>query len=642
MKGNLQVLEDEIFEKYPNWCNKLIFKDYLSGAVYGKGSPYAIVETPFGLHQVSVGNLRKGNYPTKKTATDQNEYDKNYSVHMIKILGEELFLLNPEWENELELIQYIQGKNYKLDQKVDLDGGPFLKVRTEIGIHIVPVSRLRNGYFPSLNSAIELFTNEVKELNYTDARLLNYYTVMSKINEISEISEYLDISQVENKKLEQIEKEKNWYLVKDIINDEYFYQRRVSIVKNRMPSIKLAFNEASLLNKITPNYKRQNPIKIIKRIGKIRDELSYEIEWCGCLFVKELSWIINKKGREPRRLKGCKLSLGETANKVFQFRNPEMAVCFTIKEYLPNKKHPRVILSDNKKVTYDFRWSDILAGKTPGMRSATYMPDYIYREMKEENSALCDKIEILSFAETKGKSNARLIKVKYLLYDTIHEVYKSVLISGENLTIESAIDPLDFVCKKIKVDSPDLDNKIEILEIGTKNRITKRSNREKESQVLIKVLKTQVDYWVPLTYLQKNHYLCAILGEWSHLPIHAIIKIDPTKLLNVYFIQMIHTSGIQSYKIGWTLHDTPAKRVKTMGNGWLLHSCICFELQTAIDIYEFERAYKKIPTPEIPKEYRPNNGFTELIWHEILAEKWELLSKAKMTFEEVKDLLKNI
>lgn len=64
------------------------------------------------------------------------------------------------------------------------------------------------------------------------------------------------------------------------------------------------------------------------------------------------------------------------------------------------------------------------------------------------NSVLSDKIEILDFAETKGKSNARLIEVKDLPYSTIHKVYKSVLISGEQLTIESAVDVLDFQCKK--------------------------------------------------------------------------------------------------------------------------------------------------------------------------------------------------
>jgi len=255
---------------------------------------------------------------------------------------------------------------------------------------------------------------------------------------------------------------------------------------------------------------------------------------------------------------------------------------------------------------------------------------------------LRDEIQILDFAETKGKSNARLIKVIYKPYNTMHNVYKSVLTSGEKLTIESAIDPLDFIRKKIKVDYPELHDKIEILEIGTKNRITKRSNSEKESQVLIRVLKTHEVCWLPLTYLQINHYLSGILGEWSHLPLHAIIKIDPTKLLNAYFIQVTHPAGFRAFKIGWTLYDTPVQRVKTIGNGWKLHQSICFEKQKALAIYNFEKQYKAIPSPQIPKEYRPNNGFTEFIWNEKLDENWENLSTVMMTFQEVKDLLKNI
>ena len=208
MKDKLQDLENDIFEKYQDWSNQLQFKDYLSGKAYGRGSPYAIVETPFELHKVSVGNLRKGNYPTIKTAIDQNEYAKNYSAHMIKILGQELFLLKPEWENKLELIQYLSGKNYELDNNKVLDGEPFLKVRTENGIHIVSASKLRLGYFPALNSAIEQFDNEVKEINYTDPAILKYYTVIKKFSGLSEITEYVDISQIEKEKLELIKKTK--------------------------------------------------------------------------------------------------------------------------------------------------------------------------------------------------------------------------------------------------------------------------------------------------------------------------------------------------------------------------------------------------------------------------------------------------
>jgi len=642
VKDKLQDLEDEIFEKYPDWSKQLKFKEYLSGEVYGKGSPYAIVETPFGLHKVSVGNLRKGNYPTIKTAIDPHVYEKNFNTHMIKSLGEELFRLNPNWKNKLELIQYLPGKNHVIDDYKIINGGPFLKVRTEVGIHIVAVSKLRLGTFPSIKSAIELFGNEIKEINYTDPKMSKNYNVVSRFKDLSKITEYVDISQIEEDKIDLIKKTKSWFLVKDLRNNELFFQRKASIDANSKPSIKSAFNEISFLNKITPNDKRKFHIKVIQRHGKIREELAYLIEWCGCLFVKEQSWILDEIGHEPLRLLGSTLSLTETANNVFQYRNPEMAMFFTIKEYLPNNKNARVILFDKDGVEYDFRWSDILVGKTPEMRSATYLPDYIYREMKEKNSALIDKIEILGFAETKGKSNARLIRVIYKPYNTEHIVYYSVLKSGKKLTVVSATDKLGFLKIKVKVDFPELSRKIEIIKIVEKIRETKRNKFEKESQVLIRVLKSGEQHLIPLTYLQNNRYLLAVLGEWIHLPIHAIIKIDPTKLLNVYFIQMIHTSGIQSYKIGWTLHDNPAKRVKTMGNGWLLHNCICFELQTAIDIYEFERAYKKIYTPEIPKEYRPNNGFTELIWHVFLAEKWEMFSKAKMTFQEVNELLKNI
>jgi len=253
MKDKLHDLEDEIFKMYPDWTDKLKFKDYLSGAIYGKGSPYAIVETPFGEHRVSVGNLRKGNYPTIKTAIDPHEYDKNFNIHKIKILGEELFLLKPEWINKLELIQYFQGKSYKLEENKILDGGPFLKVRTELGIHIVAVSKLRQGYFPSIKSAVELFDKEVKEINFANPALLKNYTVIKKFSKLSEITEYVDISQIEEEKLELIKKTKVWFLVIDLVNNEFFFQRKASIVANSKPSIKSAFNEISLLNKITPN-----------------------------------------------------------------------------------------------------------------------------------------------------------------------------------------------------------------------------------------------------------------------------------------------------------------------------------------------------------------------------------------------------
>jgi len=332
----------------------------------------------------------------------------------------------------------------------------------------------------------------------------------------------------------------------------------------------------------------------------------------------------------------------ETANKVFKFQNPEMAKLFIIKKYLPNSKNARVILSDKDGIEYDFRWGDILEGKTPGLRSAKYMEDYIYREMEEKNSMLRYDIQILGFAEAKEKSNAKLIRVIYKPYNTEHIVHNSVLKSGKKLTVVSAVDKLGFLSIKVKVDFPELSRKIEILKIVEMIKATKRNKCEKESQVLIRVIKSGEQRLIPLTYLQNNRYLLAVLGEWTHIPIHAIIKIDPTKLLNVYFIQMIHTSGIRTYKIGWTLYDTPALRVKTMGNGWKLHYCICFGQQTAIDIYEFERVFKTISPPEIPKEYRPHNGFTEFIWNVPLAEKWETLSMAKMTFQEVKDLLENI
>lgn len=642
MKDKLQDLENEIFGKYPDWTDKLKFKDYLSGVIYGKGSPYAIVETPFALHRVSVRNLLKGNYPTIKTAIDQNEYAKNYNAHMIKILGDEFFLLKPEWENKLELIQYLPGKNHVIGDNKIIDGGPFLRVRTEIGIHIIPVSRLRQGYFPSLNSTIEVFDDEVMEINYTDPKMSKNYTVVTRFKDLSEITEYVNITQIEEDKINLIKKTKIWFLVKDLRNDEYFYQRKISIKSNSKPSIKNALNEISLLNKITPNDKRKFQIKVIQRYGKTRDELAYLIEWCGCQFVKEQSWILDEIGHVPSRLLGSILSLTETANKVFQYQNSEMAVLFNIKRYLPNNKSARVLLSDQDGIEYDFRWSDILDGKTPGLRSAINMEDHVYREMREKNFILRNDIQILGFAETKGKSNARLIKVIYKPYNTEHIVYYSVLKSGKKLTVVSAIDKLGFLNTKVKVDFPELYRKIEIIKIVEIIKETKRNKCEKESQVLIRVLKSGEQHLIPLTYLQNNRYLRAVLGEWTHIPIHAIIKIDPSKLLNVYFIQMIHTSGIRTYKIGWTLYDTPAQRVKTMGNGWVLHNYICFDQQTAIDIYEFERDYKMISLPEIPKEYRPNNGFTEFIWHEILAEKWGMLSKVKMTFEEVKDFLKNI
>lgn len=642
MKDKLQDLENEIFGKYPDWTDKLKFKDYLSGVIYGKGSPYAIVETLFGLHQVSVGNLRKGNYPTKKTATDQHEYEKNYNAYMIETLGEELFLLKPEWKNKLELIQYLPGKTYKIEENNVVDGGPFLRVRTEKGIHIVPVSKLRLGTFPSIKSAIELFGNEVKEINYTDPQMSKNYTVVSKFKDLSEITECVDISQIEEEKLALIKKTNAWFLVKDLRNNEFFFQRKASIDANSKPSIKSAYNEVSLLNKITPNDKRKFQIKVIQRYGKTRGELAYLIEWCGCQFVKEQSWILDEIGSEPSRLKGCILSLDETANKVFQYQNPEMAKFFTIRKYLPNIKNARVLLSDQDGIEYDFRWSDILDGKTPGLRSAKYMEDHIYREMGEKNIKLHNDIQILGFADAKGKSNARLIKVIYKPYNTEHIVHYSVLKSGKKLTVVSAIDKLGFLRTKVKVDFPELYRKIEIIKILEIIKETKRNKCEKESQVLIKVLKSGKQYLIPLTYIQNNRFLRAVLGEWTHIPIHAIIKIDPTKLLNVYFIQMIHTSGIRTYKIGWTLYDTPAQRVKTMGNGWVLHSCICFEQQTAIDIYEFERKFKVISPPEIQREYRPNNGYTELIWHVMLAEKWEMFSNVNMTFQEVKDLLKNV
>jgi len=388
MNDELQNFEDEIFEKYPDWINKLNFIDYLSGVKYGKGSPYAVVETPFGMHKVSVGNLRKGNYPTIKTANDQIAYAKNYSTYMIKILREELLSLKPEWDNKLDLIQYIPGIRHESDKNKIIEGGPFLKVKTKYGIHIVAVSKLRHGYFPSVKSAIELFDNEVKEINFTDQELSSNYTVVKKFNVVLEIADYLDISQIGKEKLELIKKTKIWFLVKDLSNNEYFFQRKASILANSRPSIKSAFNEISLLNKITPNDHRKFHITIIRRYGKIREELSYLIEWCGCQFVKEQSWILADIGREPLKLLGSVVSLVETANIVFQYRNPEMAKLFTIKEYLPNNKNARVILTDYHGIEYDFRWSDILEGKTPGLRSSITMDHYIYREMEEKNKAL--------------------------------------------------------------------------------------------------------------------------------------------------------------------------------------------------------------------------------------------------------------
>ena len=96
MSDKLQDLEDEIFDKYPDWRDKLKFIDYLHGNVHGKGSPHVIVETPFAQHKVSIGNLRKGNFPTRITAIDKQEFENNNNMHMIRILGEEVFLLKPE------------------------------------------------------------------------------------------------------------------------------------------------------------------------------------------------------------------------------------------------------------------------------------------------------------------------------------------------------------------------------------------------------------------------------------------------------------------------------------------------------------------------------------------------------------------
>lgn len=71
-------------------------------------------------------------------------------------------------------------------------------------------------------------------------------------------------------------------------------------------------------------------------------------------------------------------------------------------------------------------------------------------------------------------------------------------------------------------------------------------------------------------------------------------------------------------------------------------NCTCIEQQKAIDIYEFERYFKTISSPEIPMEYRPNNGFTKFICNDDFGEKWEMLSNVnKITIDEVKDFLKN-
>ncbi len=383
MEKQIIKLQEELFQHFPQWKGNLKIIEYLSGEHLGKNPPYVKVKSLYGFHIVSLRNLRSGNYPSIKTAIDKFEYSRNFNEHQIKIFCEEIFTKYPQWKSQLEFIEYLSGKSFKSKCGKTFTGGPYIKVKSELGVHLASVAHLRKGNCPSERSLIE-YSDKPKTLNYTDEFLLQRFRVHKKFKNLCEIENIVDTSKISFNKIEIITRGISWYLVEDILYGEFFFQRKPAIASNTVPSIKTAFDEISYLNKITPNQKRKFPIKVICIAGKIREERAYMIEWCGCTFIKEQSWITDESGREPLQLKGSILDIVQTANRVLQYICYEMAQKFIITKYLPNRKSPRIIITDPDGVEYDSRWSDLLEGKFPSVRSAVDSIKHLTAEMKKK------------------------------------------------------------------------------------------------------------------------------------------------------------------------------------------------------------------------------------------------------------------
>lgn len=232
---------------------------------------------------------------------------------------------------------------------------------------------------------------------------------------------------------------------------------------------------------------------------------------------------------------------------------------------------------------------------------------------------------------------------KYLVidnkYNTEHKVFKSTLLTAKILSINSAVEPLDYVKKRVETDHPELYKKIEILEVDVLRNKKNRSASDIKSNVVIKILKTGKIVEIALFRIHNQMNLKVLLDEVNYEPIHAVIKHSPQKLFHIYFIQLVHSAGYKSYKIGWTSYDKIIKRIKTMGNGWKLYHCLCFEKLPAIDICNFEKKCVALKTPEVPVRFQPHNGFSEFFVEEEIEDRWVEFSNMEMSFLQVCELI---
>ncbi len=239
--------------------------------------------------------------------------------------------------------------------------------------------------------------------------------------------------------------------------------------------------------------------------------------------------------------------------------------------------------------------------------------------------------------DKKRRYNKFLVNDKK--YNTEHKVFKSTLLTAKTLSINSAVHPLDYVKKRVKTDHPVLFEKIEILDVYVLRNNKNRSASDTNSIVAIKILKTGKRVEIALYRLHNERNLKVLLDEVNYEPIHAVIKHSPQKLFFLYFIQIVHSAGYKSYKIGWTSYDKIIERIKTIGNGWKLCHCICFEKLPAIDIYNFEKKCVSLNTPEVPIKFQPHNGFSEFFMEEEIENRWDEFSNVEMSFLQVREFI---
>lgn len=477
-------------------------------------------------------------------------------------------------------------------------------------------------------------------MNATDYNRM--YELISLFSSLEEIEPFIDLSLINDRMEEVINKSSRWTLIRCKKFDEYYIVRPESYTSHSKPRITSAVDEISLANKMIDNTCREYPISAISRSEKIGNENTYIIKWCGAEFRVPLSWITNISGREPRRFKNSVLPLVLTVNSVLAYQNPKASERYEVVKYSPDRKHPRVIIEDELGRFYDFRWSDLLAGKEPGLRSSLDVTHNLGITLRGKSPGLQKQLEILGLGPQKNTSTARLIKIRLLKFGTIHHVHNSVLESGKAITIHSAVDPLDYIKKLVLNEYLELNDKIEILDIFLKAKDSDSTNDGHHSLVKVRFLNPGITESIPLHYIQNNIFLSASLGELNHMPIAALVKYNPECLLNFYFIQIIHKSGIKSYKIGYTSYDEVIERVKTKHSDWNLHHCICFEKTTALQVYEIEEKYKNIGKPIMDARYKPKNGYSEFIMTSSLGKLWDSLSTKSLTIETTCYLLESI